>query len=229
VTSRHAARAGVACLGALLAGCLAAPDDSSSSEDALSAPLLLEQGDSPADNAFADPERLPPVRKGVVTIQKIYLHPAQGHAGVLLTRGPITTNLLTLSEDIPELVGHVPIPSHRYDALRIVITGAYLELSNGAIFATKGYDAVPPGEPIIGTLVTPSFARGGLQVKLPEHTALEERGVHRIDSLLFDVSECFGHWVGQSRRWVMHPVIKGQSLDAVRWLDPVGHPVPGPD
>ena len=180
--------------------CLAAACDSGTS-DTTSLSILLK--DAP-DN----------IKSAVVTIEEVNLVGAEGV--VVLTGAPITVDLLTLATDALDLVTDVTIPSGRYQQLRFVISGGYLEIDNGdgtsSIYASDGYDQVPAGATVAGELQLPSFAQSGLKVTMNEGS-LDLSGDQEILLVDFDVRQSFGQATG-SDRWVMHPVITGGELGA---------------
>jgi len=145
-----------------------------------------------------------------VDIEQIYL---QGNAEdedaggrVILFTGPSgSLDLLELIDDTLELVS-VVISAGRYGQLRVVLSGAAIELENGEVFATDGFD--PPGVfPITGELVCPSCGTSGFKV------LLQGRDLDLVDAeellvLDFDAGESFVREAGMSGRWIVTPVIK---------------------
>jgi hypothetical protein len=154
-----------------------------------------------------------PVRSAVVTIDEIYLQPAEGieNDRVVLRDTPITTDLLTLARDTATLVEGALVPAGRYSELRFVSSGAYIEVVGEGLFATPGYDEVPASVAVVGTLKTPSFDSSGLKVKLPSDDMFDGPGLHQIVLARFDVAESFGHAAGNG--WVMHPVIEATAIE----------------
>jgi hypothetical protein len=134
---------------------------------------------------------------------------------VVLRDTPLTTNLLTLSNDVADLVRDAIVPAGTYEQLRIVISGAYIQTlgSDGTMhaYATRGYDQVPPGLTIDGTLQAPSWDASGFKVKLPDG-GLSITGEQKILIVDFDVAQSFGHATGGGD-WVMRPVL--DAFDAV--------------
>jgi hypothetical protein len=194
-----------------MSGCI--KDGSSESTSTLS--LELKGSSSALSNVVIDGEAVSVVRAAVVTIDQIYLQPADGaEAGRIVLRDePVTTDLLALSRSTARLVDGKLIPRGRYSELRFVISGAYLDINGDGIYATPGYGEVPSGATVVGELKTPSFDTSGLKVKLPSDDLFDAPGVHEIVLARFDVSESFGHKAGGSGGWVMHPVIEAESLE----------------
>src|SRR5262245_45442145 len=104
----------------------------------------------------------------VVTISSIYL---VGEAGnVILTDQPVTTDLMTLSNDLKTLGGGAVVPAGHYEQLRFVIDGAYIQV--GAGDARKTYataDYAPAADlQVDGELQMPSYTESGFKVVLPD-------------------------------------------------------------
>lgn len=154
------------------------------------------------------------LNKAVVTISEIYL---QGDGGrVVLRDQPYTGDLLTLANSTAELVKDAEVPTGSYSQLRFVVTGGYIEVEGEdgqppRVFATEGYDQVPAGTAIAGTLHMPSFSSSGLKVKLPGETMTVADG-QRVVLVDFDVSRSFGKEAGNSGRWVMSPVLEATDF-----------------
>jgi hypothetical protein len=146
-----------------------------------------------------------------VTISEIYL---QGNGGkTTLSSTPATVSLLELQNATLDLVKDAEIPTGSYSELRLVVTGGYVELQDGSIFASSpDYEGLPAGATVTGELRMPSLAQSGIKVTLPG-TALEVTGPQKIVLLDFDVSQSFGHEAGNPGSWVMHPVIKGAEIE----------------
>jgi hypothetical protein len=161
------------------------------------------------------------VVSAVVTIESIYIQGGTEEDGdeddegsrLYLRTDPVTTDLLTLRDDVATLVEGAALPEGRYGQLRFVLSGAYIEVEDEegtSIFATAGY-AEAPAQPD-GTLQCPSCAQSGLKINLPagfEVTEGEEQSV-LVD---FDVSQSFGKQAGNSGRWVMHPTITAARVN----------------
>jgi hypothetical protein len=152
------------------------------------------------------------IQSAVVTIDEIYL---QGNERVSLRSDPVTTDLLTLTNDVQTLVDDVAVPAGTYSQLRFVISGAYIEVAEEGstrIFATDGYDHLPPDRTADGTLQTPSWDSSGFKVKLPDGS-LEVAGEQKILLVDFDVAESFGQEAGASGRWVVRPTLKATDFE----------------
>src|SRR5262245_23052077 len=73
-----------------------------------------------------------PFKAATVTISEVYL---QGSGGkTTLSSTPTTVNLLDLQNATLDLVKDAQIPTGSYTELRLVISGAYIELQDGSIF-----------------------------------------------------------------------------------------------
>lgn len=155
----------------------------------------------------------------MVTIDAVYLQGSDGADGggrVYLSETPMTTDLLTLSNDAATLVDGAVVPSGTYSELRFVISGAYVEVDNGdntsSFYATQGYDEhLPVGETADGLLQMPSYAASGLKVKFDG--ALDVTGAQEVLLVDFNVAQSFGRQAGSSGSWVMDPVVRGASMD----------------
>jgi hypothetical protein len=152
-----------------------------------------------------------PFKTAKVTISEVYL---QGSGGkTTLSSTPATVSLLELQNATLDLVKDAEVPTGSYNELRLVITGGYVELQDGSIFASSpDYEGLPAGATVTGELRMPSLAQSGIKVTLPG-AALEVTGPQKIVLLDFDVSQSFGHEAGNSGAWVMHPVIKGAEIE----------------
>jgi hypothetical protein len=156
------------------------------------------------------------VLEAVVTISSIYL---QGNADddgqngrVYLRTDPITTDLLTLTDDVATLVDDFEVPEGSYGQMRFVISGAYIRIDDnagGKVYATAGYDEAP--DAVAGTLMCPSCGTSGLKVSFPGSLKVngDEDQIFLVD---FDVSESVGHEAGNSGKWIMHPSLKGSRV-----------------
>jgi len=153
-----------------------------------------------------------PFKTAKVTIAQVYLQGSGGKTSLSTT--PTTVNLLDLQNATLDLVKDAEIPTGSYNQLRLVVTGGYIELQDGSIFASApDYPGLPAGATVTGELRMPSEAQSGIKVTLPG-TALEVTGPQKIVLLDFDVSQSFGHDAGNAGAWVMHPVIKGAEIEA---------------
>jgi len=192
-----------------LAASFAACDSTVDAPDTARLTIMLT--DAPGDFSAA-----------VVTISSIYL---QGSADsdaeisrVMLLDEPITTDLLTLSDDVQTLVDGVVIGAGNYGQLRFVIDGAYIvvETDQGEkVYSTPDYAEAP--EQVDGTLMCPSCAQSGIKVNLTGGLTLgDEDETVLVD---FDVSQSFGHEAGASGKWIMHPTLKAAPIDAAASVD----------
>ncbi|MDX1419989.1 MAG: DUF4382 domain-containing protein [Rubricoccaceae bacterium] len=138
---------------------------------------------------------------------------------VVLLDDPVTVDLLTLQNEVLDLVGDAPIPAGAYEELRLVISGGYLavEQEDGSERIYASSDAYAAEHDVVadGELQMPSFGTSGLKVKLPgdaedDPVVIEDEQYAVL--LDFDVSESFGRQAGNSGRWVMHPVIHATEL-----------------
>lgn len=152
-----------------------------------------------------------PVDKAVVTITQVSL---QGDGGsVVLSDATVTTDLLTLANDVETLVDGREIAPGTYSQLRFRISGGYLEVDGKIYASSPDYEGLPAGATVDGQLRMPSYDRSGLKVILPEGGLVVGAGTTTV-LVDFDVAESFGHVAGNSGAWVMHPVVKGTVIDA---------------
>ena len=152
-----------------------------------------------------------PFKSAKVTISEVYLQGTGGKTS--LSDTPTTVSLLELQNAALDLVKDAEIPTGTYNQLRIVVSGGYIELQDGTIFASSpDYEGLPTGATVTGQLQMPSLGQSGIKVTLPG-TALDVTGPQKIVLLDFDVSQSFGHETGSSGGWVMHPVIKGAEIE----------------
>ncbi len=149
--------------------------------------------------------------EAVVTISKVYL---QGDGGeVVLMDSEVTTDLLTLANDVATLAEDVVVPAGTYNQLRFVIDGGYavvVEDGGTSVYATADYAHVPDGREVEGELHCPSCSASGLKVDLPG--GLRVDGDEKVLLIDFDVAQSFGRQAGNSGRWVMNPLIKATEL-----------------
>lgn len=151
-----------------------------------------------------------PFTAAVVTISEVSLMGSGGK--VTLSSTPTTVNLLDLQNATLDLVKDAVVPTGTYQELRLVITGGYVQLTDGSIYASSpSYAGLPQGATVTGQLQMPSFAQSGLKVTLPA-SALDVTGPQKIVLIDFNVSQSFGQDAGNSGRWVMHPVIQGADI-----------------
>jgi hypothetical protein len=196
--TRTAAALLAAALG-LLAPLSACSDSTNASTGSVS--LLLT--DAPGDFTHA-----------VVTISQIYLQGSSGR--VVLLDTAVTTDLLTLANSTAALVQDAVVPAGKYNELRFVVTGGYIEVENPdgstSIYASSPtYAGLPDGAQVTGPLQLPSYAQTGIKVTMPGN-ALTVSGDQKILLVDFDVSQSFGQLAGGSGMWVMSPVIKGGDI-----------------
>lgn len=158
----------------------------------------------------------PDITEAVVTISKVYL---QGNADgqdpseqMVLMSSPVTTDLLTLSNDMISLVDNQVVKAGTYSQLRFVVDGGYIVVDEGGstkVYATPGYD-VPSDLTVDGVLKCPSCSQSGIKVNLPDgQLTLTEDKVVLVD---FDVADTYGHQAGRSGMWVMHPSLKATDV-----------------
>jgi len=151
-----------------------------------------------------------PFTAAVVTISEVSLMGSGGK--VTLSSTPTTVNLLDLQNATLDLVKDAVVPTGTYQELRLVITGGYVQLTDGTIYASSPtYAGLPQGATVTGQLQMPSFAQSGLKVTLPA-SALDVTGPQKIVLIDFNVSQSFGQDAGNSGLWVMHPVIQGADI-----------------
>ncbi|MCI0433609.1 MAG: DUF4382 domain-containing protein [Gemmatimonadetes bacterium] len=191
-------------LSALILGAAGCDSDNVNGNDESRLTILLT--DAPGD-----------VLEAVVTISEIYLQggPADAEAGgrVMLRTEPITTDLVTLANDLETLVEAAIVPAGSYGQMRFVIDGAYIKVdgAGGAkVYATAGYDEAPAQ--VDGNLHCPSCAQSGIKVNFTGNLNLEaETETILVD---FDVAGTFGHQAGNSGMWVMNPSLKAARVEA---------------
>lgn len=157
------------------------------------------------------------VLEAVVTISAIYLQgdsdDDEQNGRVYLRNDPITTDLLTLTDDVQTLVEDADVPEGTYGQLRFVISGAYIRIDDdagGKVYATAGYAGAP--DDVAGTLMCPSCGTSGLKVSFPGSLKVQgdDDQVLLVD---FDVAESVGHEAGNSGKWIMHPSLKGSRVE----------------
>ena len=152
-----------------------------------------------------------PFTTAAVKISEVSLLGSGGK--VTLSSTPTTVNLLDLQNATLDLVKDAEVPTGTYQEMRLVITGGYVQLTDGTIFASSpDYAGLPAGATVTGQLQMPSLGQSGLKVTLPG-SALAVTGPQKIVLLDFNVSQSFGQDAGNSGQWVMHPVIKGAEIE----------------
>jgi len=151
----------------------------------------------------------------VMTIDEIRLIPSpeQTLDSVVLLDEPTVLRMTELAEMTTGLVKRMPVPAGRYQEIRLVVSGAYIQVAGDGVYLTPDYDEVPWGLPVAGELATPSFGQSGLKVKLDKALEFGPGFPSQTWLLRFDVAESFGHLAGESK-WVMHPVISATSIDS---------------
>lgn len=152
-------------------------------------------------------------RKAVVTIDEVYLQGDEGR--VSLRQDQVTVDLLTLQNEVMELVDQVVVPGGTYSELRLVISGGYIEVEqedgSTRVYASSADYASRNGVVASGSLQMPSFAQSGLKIKLPGGSTTVDGDQH-ILLLDFSVAESFGQAAGRSGMWVMRPVIRASDF-----------------
>ncbi len=130
-------------------------------------------------------------------------------------------NLMTLADDVEQIVDGAVMPSGTYRQLRFIIEEAAIVTEGGRTYATAGADlgelnAQRGGDPLVsdGLLNCPGCDRSGIKVMCRDGVVASEDG-ETIIIADFDVGQSFGHERGHSGRWVMHPVIRCLSMRLV--------------
>jgi hypothetical protein len=151
----------------------------------------------------------------VMTIDEIHLIPSPDQTvdSVVLLDDTTVLNMTGLAEMTTDLVKRMPIPAGRYQEIRFIVSGAYIQVAGDGVYETPDYDEVPWGLPVVGELVTPSFGESGLKVKLDKPLDVGPEFPSETWLLRFDVAESFGHAAADAK-WVMHPVIFATSVDS---------------
>lgn len=152
-------------------------------------------------------------KSAVVTISQITL---QGTGGsVPLLSQPFTGDLLDLQNEVATLVRGFDLPAGSYSQMRLVLSGAYIEVETDQgtrIYASSpSYAGLPAGAHVDGTLQMPSMEQSGLKIDLPGGK-LDIGAGETIVMIDFDAANSFGHQAGNSGRWVMHPVVKATNV-----------------
>lgn len=184
----------------------AACDDGTGFDDPASLSLLLT--DAPGDFQTA-----------VVQVERIELAGGDGEEdGPVIVRDvPFETDLLTLANDVAEIVEDYPVPAGTYSQLRFIIPAACISVEGETegetlVYASADFESVdyPECDTPDGSLQLPSFDQTGIKVNFPDG-ALTLEG-ERVILLDFDVSESFGQQAGGSGMWVMTPVINATDV-----------------
>jgi hypothetical protein len=164
----------------------------------------------------------------VVTIAQVSL---QGDSGaIVLARDPVTVDLLTLADTVRTLAHATTVPSGSYTALRLQVTGAYVEVSQprggAAIFASApDYAGLPAGASVTGTLRLPDPGASGPEATLPEPVAVA--GDAHTVVLDFDVAQSFHRVSGVSGEWALGPMLRGIDLAATGRIEITLRATPG--
>lgn len=187
----------------------------------LAAALVLPLGACDSGTDLGEPGKLTLLltdapgdfQKAVVTISRVEMVGSGGESDVLVLRDtPVTTDLLTLANDVETLVQDATVPAGTYSQIRFVIPGACIvveqEDGSGKVFASSGYTECGAAD---GALQLPSFAQSGIKVNLPGGS-ITVSGEQKVLLLDFDVSESFGQQAGMSGQWVMTPVINATDF-----------------
>lgn len=156
------------------------------------------------------------VTEAWVTITDVYLQEESGEEDPLNSRvylmedGEETYELLSLAEDVADLVVGAEVSTGVYDQLRLVITGGCIVVGDGEAATVYGSsDSYDLCGPVDQRLHMPSYAQSGAKILLYNYEVV---GGQQILLLDFDVSQSFGHEAGNSGMWVMHPVIHWSEL-----------------
>lgn len=218
MTWKHVWNTGVLALAVLLPLAACSDDDAAGVDGAGEMTVLLT--DAPAD-----------IEAAVVTISEIFLtgEGVEGEADgrVVLRSTPVTTDLLTLQNDVEALVEEESVPAGSYGQLRFVIDGAAMlvdtdgdettdddkvVLATSADFA--GLAKLPEGfRDRDAELKCPSCSQSGFKVILPGSLQIEEG--EEIQLLVdFDVSQSFVRPAGASGKWILRPTLKATSVNA---------------
>jgi hypothetical protein len=188
-----------------LCGCTGPADDNSQSQ------LSLKATGSTGIEATADSD----IVAAVMTIDEIRLLPSpeQTLDSVVLLDDSTVVDMTGLAEMTTDLVKRSPIPAGRYQEIRFIVSGAYIQVAGDGVYLTPDYGEVPWGLPVAGELAAPSLGRSGLKVKLDRPLEVGPGLSSHTWLLRFDVAESFGHPAGDVK-WVMHPVIFATSIDS---------------
>ncbi|MDX1647381.1 MAG: DUF4382 domain-containing protein [Longimicrobiales bacterium] len=138
---------------------------------------------------------------------------------VMLYEGPMgPTDLLTLANDVEEMVAEAVVPGGTYSQVRFIIPEACIvvEQEGGSFLyysSHPDFDACDEAPAEVteewsegGTLQLPSYAETGIKVPLPAGAAEVDGDAHVV-VLDFQVEQSFGQLAGMSGMWVMNPVI----------------------
>src|SRR5690606_24436473 len=104
--------------------------------------------------------------RAVVTIDRVYLQRQDGDADpegsrVVLRDEPVTVDLLTLQNEVFDLVADETVPEGTYRQLRLVISGGFIEVEEEdgsfSVYASSDDYAAEHGVAADGRLQMPSF------------------------------------------------------------------------
>jgi len=172
--------------------------------------LTLELTDAPGDD----------IAKAIVQIDEIYLQ-SETEGRLVLRDSPITVDLVELRNDTRTLVDAVVVPEGTYAQLRFVISGAAIEVDDGAHaptwYVTAGDEHLAEGN-VTGELKTPSWDASGLKIKLPDQGGLTVDTESRILLVDFDVAQSFQTQTGNGA-WVMSPVVDAVDIGLTTTVD----------
>lgn len=147
-----------------------------------------------------------------VEITDIYLQGTGGRQP-LVPEDFETTGLIELTElddEVITVVDGIVVPSGTYGQLRLVVSSAVAETSDGMVYSLNGAEHPDPGAPAAtGELVCPSCEQTGFKVLLQgEELTLEGGSVVMV--LDWDVAQSFdARTAGNSGRLVMRPTVHG--------------------
>lgn len=184
--------------GSILAGALTLGACDGGSTASETSRLSIKLTDAPGD-----------LTEAWVEVEEIYLQGSNGRV-VLRDQSTGLINLLTLKNDVADLVSDAAVPAGTYSELRFVIGDAYIRVKDGKVYAKQG-TVLPAGTQSSGNLNCPSCAQTGIKVKLPGGavTLDDDAEILVVD---FDVSQSFGRAAGRSGQWVMQPVLQATEF-----------------
>jgi hypothetical protein len=152
----------------------------------------------------------------VVTISRVYLQtgttgdPESGR--VMLRTEAVTTDLLTLANDVATLVNDADVPAGTYGQLFFQIEGAYIEVETATgteIHATPGYSQAP-GQ-VDGELTCAVCGDNAVSVDLQNNLNLGDGSVTLLVD--FDVAASFGQPNGDPQEWSLDPSLEAVDVD----------------
>ncbi|HEX9894886.1 MAG TPA: DUF4382 domain-containing protein [Gemmatimonadales bacterium] len=147
----------------------------------------------------------------VVTIDQAFVQ-GTGVSRVDLLDAPVTVNLTDLANTTSELLSGAEVTNGTYSDLRLVISGAFVEVENedgsSTIFASSpDYSGLPEGATVGGELTLPADAASGSLVDFAEDLALDGGSVSLLAD--FNVSQSFTD--GGTGAWTLQPVLRGAA------------------